>query len=436
MSKYVRQEKSQRKHPVASSATSLIRAPIVPAAPKERPGWKGPGFVKKAPKHPPRPTASSSTPAALNIQEQHLPIELQQLLLNIFRTTFPLCQDYEALKPVLQEIKNALSERDFERAFGRMDWLEAYTVRWSPNRALCYATVLVGMCDEFREEVWIKRLLGDEKYDVEEASKSTGTTARPLNVVCYGGGAAEIMALGAMLRHIRPDAIGKSIAASLQPDAVTESMGSLPMSEASVRAPILELHLVDAADWSSVISSLQTGLVTAPMLSKYASAISKANNASFIAPDLLNTSFQLSNILEASQEELASMLGAEPALITLFFTLNELYTSSVAKTAGFLLKLTLATPKNSLLLVIDSPDSCSDATVEKDNKCKEKNRYPMHYLMDMVLMEKQLTRGVDDKPAWEKLIGDESRWFKLEEGLKYPISLENIRFQVHLFRRQ
>jgi 25S rRNA (uracil2843-N3)-methyltransferase len=110
MSKYVRQEKSQRKHPVASSASSLIKAPVVPAAPKERPGWKGPGFTKKAPKQPSRPAPSSSTLTTSNIQEQLLPIELQQLLLNIFRTTFPACRDYEGLKPILKEIKDALSE--------------------------------------------------------------------------------------------------------------------------------------------------------------------------------------------------------------------------------------------------------------------------------------------------------------------------------------
>ena len=59
----------------------------------------------------------------------------------------------------------------------------------------------------------------------------------------------------------------------------------------------------------------------------------------------------------------------------------------------------------------------------------------MRYLLDLVLMEKHLRKAVDDNPAWEKLVEDQSKLFKVEEGLKYPICLENIRFQVHLFRK-
>jgi 25S rRNA (uracil2843-N3)-methyltransferase len=435
MSKYVRQEKSQRKHPVASSASSLIKPPVVPAAPKERPGWKGPGFTKKAPKQPSRPAPSSSTLTTSNIQEQLLPIELQQLLLNIFHTTFPACRDYEGLKPILKEIKDALSDRDFEQAFGRLDRLEAYAMRWTPNRALCYASVLVEICKEFREEMWIKHLLGEEEHDAEGVLEYPETTARILKIVCYGGGAAEVMAFGTMLRYIRPAATGKPFAASLQTETVAESMSSLSISGAPVLSPILDLHLVDTANWAPIVSSLQTGLATPPILSKYASASAKANNASFLAPELLNTSFHQCNILEASQDELEPMIGAEVALITLFFTLSDLHALSVAKSTAFLLKLTLAAPKNSLLLIVDSPDSFSEGAIEKDDQIKEKKGYPMRYLLDLVLMEKRLPKAVDDKPAWEKLFGDESRLFKLDGKLKYPIGLENIKFQVHLFRK-
>jgi 25S rRNA (uracil2843-N3)-methyltransferase len=87
------------------------------------------------------------------------------------------------------------------------------------------------------------------------------------------------------------------------------------------------------------------------------------------------------------------------------------------------------------LLIVDSPESSSDATIKMDDKSKEKKSYPMRYLLDLVLMGKRLPKAMDDKPAWEELVGDESRLFKLDEVLKYPIGLENIRFQVHLFRK-
>jgi 25S rRNA (uracil2843-N3)-methyltransferase len=435
MSKYVRQEKSQRKHPVASSATSLIKAPVVPAAPKERPGWKGPGFTNKAPKQPSRPSPSLSTVTASNIQEQHFPIELQQLLFNIFRANFPACQDYERLKPILREIKDALSGRDFEQAFGRLDCLQAYAVRWSPNRALCYASVLIEICKEFREDVWVKHLIGGRDSEAERLLKYPENTARPMNIVCYGGGAAEVMAFGAMLRYVQPDAAGKPFVASGQAETVTESMSLLSIPGTPAHPPILDLHLVDRANWAPIVSSLQTGLATPPILSKYASASAKANNASFLAPGVLNTSFHQCNILEASQDELESVIGAEVALITLLFTLSDLHASSVAKSTAFLLKLTLAAPKNSLLLIVDSPESSSEAAIENNDQSKEKKSYPMRYLLDLVLMEKRLPKAVDDNPAWEKLVEDQSRLFKLEEGLKYPIGLENIRFQFYLFRK-
>jgi len=311
-----------------------------------------------------------------------------------------------------------------EKVGERREWAEAYAVRWSPNRAMLFAAVVVGMCEKFREEVWVRIFLADENVEGGEALKSPETLGT-LKVVSFGGGAAEVIAFGALLRHILPRAIAKPSSASLQLDAVAEDMNSLSILEGSVPTPILDLHLVDAASWEPVISSLHSGLTTPPTLSKYASASAKANNASFISPHALNPSFQQINILEASQEELSTILGTEPVLITLFFTLNDLYTSSIAKTAAFFLKLTLAAPKDSLLLIIDGPDV--ELAAGKD----EGKKYPMHYLLDLVLLEK----GLSEKPAWEKLIGDQNRLFKMEEGLKYPVGLENIRFQVHLFRR-
>jgi 25S rRNA (uracil2843-N3)-methyltransferase len=57
--------------------------------------------------------------------------------------------------------------------------------------------------------------------------------------------------------------------------------------------------------------------------------------------------------------------------------------------------------------------------------------------MDMTLTGngKQERGKEEEEVKWEKLVSDESRWFRLQESLKYPIPLENMRCQVHLFRR-
>jgi 25S rRNA (uracil2843-N3)-methyltransferase len=38
-------------------------------------------------------------------------------------------------------------------------------------------------------------------------------------------------------------------------------------------------------------------------------------------------------------------------------------------------------------------------------------------------------------PRWEKLKEEESTWFRLPEGLNYPLELEDMRYQLHLYRR-
>jgi 25S rRNA (uracil2843-N3)-methyltransferase len=129
------------------------------------------------------------------------------------------------------------------------------------------------------------------------------------------------------------------------------------------------------------------------------------------------------------------MVGRKAVLITVFFSISDLWASSVVKFTAFLLKLTLAAPKDSLLLIIDGLDSSAEIILEKDDQGKDRKAYPMHYLLDMVLLEKQLPSLMDNKPAWEKLLEDQSRLFRVAGQLKYSIGLENIKFQVHLFRK-
>jgi 25S rRNA (uracil2843-N3)-methyltransferase len=431
MSKYVRKEKSERKHPIISSSSSIIKAPVNPAAIKGRPEWKGPGFVKKTAKQSSRPAPSSSVYIAPNIQENRLSTELQQLLLNIFRTTFPICQDYETLKSILTEIKKALDGQDFERAFGSPESMEAYAVRWSPSRALCYAAVLAELCEEFREETCIQGLLIREASNADRSSKSSRNMSCSAKAVCFAGGPAEIMAFGALLRYLCPDS-GAMTTQSVSTSGITSplpgSKSGSGSSPPSPPLPLLDLHIVNATSWTAAISSLQSGLTTPPTLSKYASASARANNAAFICPSVLKTSFQQCNILEADQNELSSMIGKGPVLITLFSTVNDFLASNVAKYTAFLLKLSNAAPNNSLLLIIDNLDA-------KNTQENEKKTYPMNYLLDLVLTEKQLSAAAGQKPAWEKLLGNQNRLFRVPEILKYRIGLENFRFQVYLFKK-
>ncbi|KAF1349566.1 hypothetical protein BDV97DRAFT_398402 [Delphinella strobiligena] len=447
MRKYERQAQSQRKHgPLTISGASKAPAP----PPTNRPDWRGPGYVKKRPGRPTPPSAAT----VAKTQEQPLPVELQQLILNIFRDTFPTSQDFEGLKPTLREINNALTQRDLANAFAKQEFMDAYAVRWSPSRALAYANILAWICSERAEDDWIDRLING------------GEENTPAKVVCFGGGAAEMVAFAGLLRHSRREAAGKPDplqSSRSEAEDVSSTLGSLSLSQTVSPAPrstLLDLHLIDVANWSSVVSNLHSSLETRPTLSRYASAVARASNTSYLVPQTLRSTFAQKDILSLSVEALRATIGPDPALLTLLFTLNDLYSTSIPKTSSFLLRLTTAAPKGSLLLVIDSPGAHAEPlpTIKQQTETKTETeteterepqetmkKYPMQRLMDYVLLEKKKApkkaaadQGSENEAEilalWEKIVDEENMTHKLDEGLRYHM-LENIRYQMHFFRR-
>ncbi|KAI0838671.1 hypothetical protein F5Y06DRAFT_41465 [Hypoxylon sp. FL0890] len=374
-------------------------------------------MVKKLPgpkssKPPPRPSAPAGKSAAeTGVAEQQSPaaisaeeIKAQQRLLNIFNDTFRDVLSDDDFATTLQKVKQALYNRDFEAAFGSEQFLEVYAARWSPARALCYSRILNQITDDLgsllladawgeSEEDEVERGRVSPTVDLEETRLSS-----TLRMLAIGGGAAEIVAFGDYLRGA-----GQGVAG--------------------------DLTLLDTGPWGEVVQKLQTSLTTLPPLSKYASAAAKVANAALVEPaSRLRSTFVQQDVLQLDSEGLSKLLGQTPLLVTLLFTLNELYTSGGIKlTTAFLRNLTATIPAGSLLLVIDSPGSYSEAAVGKEAK-----KYPMQWLLDHTLLQtdKLPTEGC----TWEKLKSHDSIWFRLAEGLRYPIELQDMRYQMHLYR--
>jgi 25S rRNA (uracil2843-N3)-methyltransferase len=109
------------------------------------------------------------------------------------------------------------------------------------------------------------------------------------------------------------------------------------------------------------------------------------------------------------------------------------------RTTIFLRRLQEAAPKGSLLLVVDSPGAFSEVTSVSTTEGEVKRKYPMNLLLDYALLSnpREVEGSEEGKPerAWEKVIDEASILYKLDDALKYPVSLENSRFQVHLFKR-
>ncbi|KAL2160603.1 hypothetical protein VTH06DRAFT_1291 [Thermothelomyces fergusii] len=346
----------------------------------------------------------------------------QQRVLDVFRHAFSDVLSSPSFTDTLQSVKQALYDRDFARAFGRPEHLEVYAARWSPTRALCYASVFERIRDHLQslscpvpDDSTVPRQGVRQQHGGDEGAPPLAhdlpIPPRQLNVLSIGGGAAELVALGAFLGR--------------QPSS---SPSSPPMSGA--------ITLLDSGPWEAVVTRLTEALTTPPPISKYASeAVKQASAAAMVPPSRLAASFLRQDALALDRSTLPPVLGAAPLLVTLLFTLNELFTAGgLRQTTTLLLNLTAAVPAGSLLLVVDSPGSYSETAVGREAK-----RYPMHWLLDRVLL------ATRDEPVggrrWAKLESHESLWFRLAGdqgggGLDYPIALENMRYQMHLYKAE
>ncbi|KEQ59713.1 uncharacterized protein M437DRAFT_14314, partial [Aureobasidium melanogenum CBS 110374] len=319
---------------------------------------------------------------------------LQQSLLNVFRDACNKGSPAE-IEHVLQEVKGHLFNRDFATAFGKDEYLEAYAARWSPSRALGYAQIFSDLTPEIAE-------LLDQNAD----------SSKPLNIVCLGGGAgAEVVGFAGWLKHLRDN---------------TSASDEKPHADISK----LDIFGIDIAKWDKVMQDLHQGVITPPVLSKYASAAAKAANKAVLPSEVFNVRFKQQDILDTDAAGVNDLL-ANSDIVTIMFTLNELYSTSVAKTQRLLYSLTASMRSGSLLLVVDSPGSYSTVTLNDATQ-----KYPMQWLLDHTLLSPKKNAEKGTPAQWKKLVSDESRWFRLpDEDLKYPIDLENMRYQIHLYQR-
>jgi len=442
----------------------------------------------------------------------------QQVFLDVFSSTFATVLGARDFNAQLQELKAALFARDFEGAFAREAALDVYAARWSPTRALCYGRILRGLAGHLkgrtssspassrqysrrssnrrssgiqlkemrsREDISkIRERMRDVKLEEQNEAATTGTNSKSesstearkpgedsgtdadadkdddeqkreaegenkqqtLRVLAIGGAAAEVVAFA---------------------DFVSDS------------GMVADITLLDVGPWGSVVGRLHASLLeSAPVAhGRELSTTYEKGTSSLVTATDFRVEFTQRDILSMKQGELEKLLRTRPTstttatdnpvLITLLFTLNELYAAGGIKlTTIFLRALTGALAPGTLLLVVDSPGSYSEAAVGK-----EARKYPMQWLLDHTLLStsspasgpRQRT-GVDtagssdgtktnantdtggDRDAdegqeevveaytWQKIESSDSTWFRLPDGLRYPIQLENMRYQLHLYR--
>lgn len=202
----------------------------------------------------------------------------------------------------------------------------------------------------------------------------------------------------------------------------------------------LNITAIDIADWSSIVNKLYSGLTTNPPLPKYASIAAQALNKPLADRDAYEVRFLKQDVLKIAEEELQALL-TDATIVTLMFTLNELYSTSLTATTKLLLSMTSILRLGSLLLVVDSPGSYSSLNIGKvsaKNDSSAQKKYPMQWLLDHTLLEAATVnsdQGKSQEKQWEKLHSHDSTWLRLPAELTYPIDLEDMRYQIHLYRR-
>ncbi|GAB7352315.1 hypothetical protein MBLNU459_g2765t1 [Dothideomycetes sp. NU459] len=426
----------------------------------------------------------------------HYPLPLQQALLDVFRDACVKALDVD-LDSTLQEVKGHLYNRDFYAAFGKDEYLQAYAARWSPSRALAYAQVFSDIScyispsvgDHVAPVASLSRRRRSSSHD----------HSRTRSVSLVEGDSAEIIAIVSNLtqkvknmmkpstQSSRPEPSGErdETEASDTFDEQTFGKGDGPQaggvrvstssanqtprqsmqvaghltriacigggagaeivglagwfklmlnrqdgnSNAEMPSPSphhLNILNVDVAKWDKVVQELDRRITLPPVLSPYASAAAKAANSALLSSESFKVSFRQQDVLEMDAPDIGGMLG-NMDLVTIMYTLNELYTASVPKAQRLLLEITACVRPGTHLLVVDSPGSYSTVVINGAEK-----KYPMQWLLDHTLLDEDRQTRLTN---WEKLVSDESRWFRIPKGLKYPIELENMRYQIHLYRR-
>ncbi|KAK6696966.1 hypothetical protein SNK05_013629 [Fusarium graminearum] len=179
--------------------------------------------------------------------------EEQQRLLDIFSNAFNKTLSSDEFTTTLQEIKQALFNREFATAFGREDYLEAYAARWSPTRALCYATVLLSIKRHLN-----KILIPDKETPGKESDlgQTKGETTSNENDKLEQDVAAGI-------ESIKLDSTSPSRNASLHMLSVGGCAAEHIAFASYIQATSTYGHLtlLDSGPWAQVVSLLESSTV-------------------------------------------------------------------------------------------------------------------------------------------------------------------------------
>ncbi|SCU83453.1 LADA_0C11540g1_1 [Lachancea dasiensis] len=251
-----------------------------------------------------------------------------QDIVDLFKITFDqeLYRDeQQILSDSIQNVKAELYNRNYAAAFDSTTKRTAYCCRWSPSRAIAYAS-LFSHLEGVREVI------------------QKGTDSE---VLCIGGGAGGELV---------------SIVSMFAPSIDFTAKYSTVQRETTAKN--LRINLVDIADWSLEIQRITKTMDKAWLF----------DHSSDVQIKFINQ-----NILKMGPEDLRL---PSMNLITLLFTTNELFLAEKAASIRFFQKLSQECSSGCLLLIVESAGSYSHITVGT-------KKFPIQFLIDTLLLGKR-----------------------------------------------
>jgi len=172
------------------------------------------------------------------------------------------------------------------------------------------------------------------------------------------------------------------------------------ISAAMLHAPVARQHvqlcMQDIGDWSGVLDSLEGSVRRQWKLDE----------------QQLQCSYEQGDVLEPSTRRDELIHSAD--LITFMFVMNELFVNKT-KSMALIQSLVSNMKKGAYLLVVDSAGSFSHLKVGGQT-------YMIYFLLDAI-------------KTLEKVIGEDSKWYRYPEHLKYPLDVQNMRYFLRLYRK-
>jgi len=260
----------------------------------------------------------------------------------------------------LRRIKALFVQRDYDAIFNTPAHLPVYVCEYVPSRVLCYVDLAL---------TWRADLL-----PLLQRGR--------LSVCAVGGGAgSDVVFVAAARALIASGTEGK-----------TGDDDSL----------LLSIHTVDMGEWGDVVARLVHGI-----------------QSEWELP--IASTFDQFNVLQmgdpGSQAQTAGLTKqlTTTELVTLMFTVNELFQLNKGRAISFMQALLQALPRGAHVLIVDSAGDFSELKVGS-------RTFMVYTLLDAI-------------KGWEKVQGHDSKWYRFPDKLSYPLELNNMRYFARLYRK-